>query len=308
MTDAYHWQRVPMEEDNMVTTGQCYSDNNRVFLGFLIGFNLIVSIYSLIQAFESRKISTEFEESLWISAALLCIVQVWLVCLPILHFLGKNPTWVFLVKVCVVFLTSVSALLCVFVPKIGYLRKARTAETSTDIQEDSAPIYETDDSSELEEIVPSSKPFQSMFPLLKFGSQPMMSPNDVRNSNVSTTVRSGVGMMGIRIVRSIGAHSQEMERLRDSLVEAEERRRISQDKLESLQEKFEQYIVANHPDGAHADMSMTEARRPSVRELLKRNSFKRPFPNSLTHQRHIWTNDPSIRSLGEGSFSSNTMN
>ena len=166
---------MPLEGDEFITNGYCYSDNYRIFLGLLIGINLIVSFYTLIQAFECRKISTEYQESLWISAALLCIVQVWVMCLPILQLVGKMPTWLFLVKVCIVFFTSVSALLCVFVPKIGYLRKSWN-EMNQDSSGDAALVtYEVDDDDDDSEDeaaggtaaaaqqTPSGRPFQSVF-------------------------------------------------------------------------------------------------------------------------------------------------
>jgi len=103
-------------------------------------------------------------------------------------------------------------------------------------------------------------------------------------------------MVGIGIIRSTGEHSQEMEQLQDNMAKAEDRRRNLQDQLEHLQEKFEQYIVANHPHGAHADMTMTEARRPSVRNLL--NSSSQPSSRFYPSMRSVTDRSTSSRNIG----------
>jgi SMC interacting uncharacterized protein involved in chromosome segregation len=61
-------------------------------------------------------------------------------------------------------------------------------------------------------------------------------------------------VIGIRIVRASGEYAQDMEKLQSNLKNAESRRRMLQDQLESLQERFEQYIISHHPHGAHAHM------------------------------------------------------
>jgi hypothetical protein len=232
--------------------------------------NLLVAFYTLIQAFECRKLSTEYEESVWIGASLVCIVQVWLISMPILQLTGNTPSWLFMTKVTIVFFTCISTLLFIFIPKIGYLRKETMDGGSA--SGDSTRIFEEgEEETEAEE----AGQFQSVFPLIRFGSQSMIADPADKGSPAYKKLKSS-GVLGIRIVRASGEHSQDLERLQHSLTQAEARRTNLQDQLENLQEKFEQYVVANHPHGAHvgAHMDITEASRKSVRSLLNNSSFQ----------------------------------
>ena len=131
VSDPVQWIREPVDDPdtafNLVevsTFGSCDSVHYRVYLGIIIGVNLIVSLISLVQAYECRKISTEYSQSFWISSALVCIVQVWLVGLPALKLLSDNPPATFFVKFGIVFITCMSSLLLLFVPKMRYLRES----------------------------------------------------------------------------------------------------------------------------------------------------------------------------------------
>jgi hypothetical protein len=119
--------------------------------------------------------------------------------------------------------------------------------------------------------------FQSVFPLIRFGSQRMIADPAEKGTPAYKKLKSS-GVIGIRIVRSSGEHSQDLERLQHNLTQAEARRKNLQDQLENLQEKFEQYIVANHPNGApvSTQLDITEVSKPlsfshrqSGRDLIK---------------------------------------
>jgi len=228
IVDPYEWIR---EEVNIgFTNGFCSSDHYRVFVTLLVFINLLVSFYTLIQAFECRKLSTEYDESLWIGASLVCIVQVSLIALPILVITGSTPDWLFLTKVCVVFFTCVCTLLCIFVPKIRFLRKE-------------AKEQELDGSDRNNTIVCAKKHFQSAFGMIRFGSTNMVTgPSE----EMQQRSKRSSGVIGIRIVRSSGEHTQDLERLQNNLKNAEGRKRTLQDQMESLQDQFEQYVVSTH--------------------------------------------------------------
>jgi hypothetical protein len=271
INDHYRWEFETVGDSTM---GFCSSDHYKVYLGLLVSINLLVSFYTLIQAYECRKISTEYDESLWVSASLVCIVQVWVICLPILQLIENEPSWSFFTKVCVVFFTCVSTLLCIFVPKICYLRKSWADGGSVDVL--STPLYEEDGEDSEDE---TSGPFQSAFALIKFGSSDMLGEgNDIHNTSETRHPGGGAikrmrssGVIGIRIIRSSGEHGKKIEQLQNNLSQAEVRRRALQDRIEMLQETFEQFIVANHPQGAHAGR-LAEARKPSIRALLAGSS------------------------------------
>lgn len=269
ITDPYEWIREEFEEGSR--NGFCYSDHYKIYLALLVGTNLLVAFYTLIQVFECRKLSTEYEESVWIGASLVCIVQVWLISIPILQLTGNNPSWLFMTKVTIVFFTCISTLLCIFIPKIGFQRKE--AMDAASALGDSARIADEDeDETEAQEV----GQFQSVFPLIRFGSQHMIADAGEKRPPAYKKMKSS-GVIGIRIVRAAGEHGQDLERLQRSLTKAEARRGSLQDQLENLQDKFEHYIVANHPHGAHvgAHMEVAEASKQSMRSLLNNSSNHR---------------------------------
>jgi len=247
ISDPYEWIRE--EATPGFTNGFCYSENYWYFLAMLVFANLLVACYTLIQAFECRKLSTEYEESFWICLSLACVVQVWLIGLPILQLTGATPDWLFLTKTCIVFFTVVSTLLCIFVPKIRFLEEE--ARLQKEVAQKSTPGFESGRSSIIEAVGKVVKPFQSTFGMIRLGSQYMVSRTSQQAERNKT--RSS-GVIGIRIVRASGQQGQDMERLQQNLKSADARRQMLQDQLESLQERFEQYIVSNHPQGAHAQI------------------------------------------------------
>ncbi|CAJ1924550.1 unnamed protein product [Cylindrotheca closterium] len=247
IVDPYEWIR---EEANPgFTNGFCNSDHYWAFIAMLVFANLLVACYTLIQAFECRKLSTEYGESNWIGFSLAFIVQVWLIGLPILQLTGTTPDWLFLTKTCIVFFSCVSTLLCVFIPKIQYLRDEATKE------DNERQLSGSGRTSMFGAVV---KPFQSGFGMIRMGSQYMISRSSQHNTSENMEKRKNrtSGVIGIRIVRASGEYAQDMEKLQKNLKTAESRRRMLQDQLEGLQEQFEQYIISHHPHGAHVGAHM----------------------------------------------------
>lgn len=245
IVDPYEWIRE--EAIPGFTNGFCYSENYWAFLAMLVFCNLLVACYTLIQAFECRKLSTEYNENTWIGFSLACLVQVWLIGLPILQLMGDEPDWLFITKTSIVFFTCVSTLLCIFVPKIRFLREEAHKE------EEAPGGLSASGRVSIMDVV--AKPFQSTFGAIRLGSQYMMSRASqspvTQNKNRRTS-----GVIGIRIMRATGEYAKDMERLQNNFNAADTRRRMLQEQLESLQERFEQYIISNHPHGAHVGAHM----------------------------------------------------
>lgn len=246
ITDPVVWVRSPVNEEpitlNMgdtATYGYCNSDHYRVYLGMLIGINYVFSVVALVQAYECRKISTDYGEFLWIFAALVAIVQVWTIGLPLLKLLDDDPRAVFFVKVGVVFLTSTSTQLFIFLPKIGYLRQALQYPKSDDqghtvgLYRDPPSItsYESEDSQNKEA-----------------GAARTGKSRTKAGGSDGARVKEPLALEGIRIIQTNTRHSEELEKLRKGLRHAESRNRSLNERLERLQEKLEQYIVSRHPN------------------------------------------------------------
>jgi hypothetical protein len=233
-------------------------------------------VIMLIQAYECRKISTDYSESLWISGAMVCIVQVWVIGLPILKLMDDNPMAVFCVEVGIVFVSCMSTLLLLFVPKMRHLQQSRLGQT-----EHKGGVRPFSSSERTRESVtdhdPSLASEDTMGGKLGPSSQNNVSTLRIGNGleppatsaaalvNVKSTTRAkprhaSSGMEGIRIIQSSSQHSEEVERLQKNLHSAEARNKILQDRLERLQEKMEQFIVAHHPHGEGAGSFIIQAR------------------------------------------------
>ena len=225
------------------TYGYCNSENYRVFLGIMLGVNYVVSVVSLVQAYECRMISTDYLESLWIGASLFAIVQIWTVGLPLLKLLDDDPNGVFLVKVGVIFLTTMCTLLLIFLPKMEYLRESIRDPQKVDFQghdsllvsqkdQHSITSHESDDDAPEKHKGRSNNTLGASIMYMAKGTRPQVP----------------LGPEGIRIIHSSNRHSEELEKLQRGLRHAETRHKTLNDRLERLQEKLEQYIVSRHPN------------------------------------------------------------
>jgi hypothetical protein len=248
--DPAAWHRIPIEEmtfsgdfEEVATFGTCDSEYFRVYFGMLVAANYLFSVVALVQAYECRKISTDYLESIWISASLGCIVQVWTVGLPLLKLVDNNPRRLFLVKAIVVFLTTMCPLLLIFLPKLGYAREARWNA--------------------------AQHPDRAAGPLGASGDGHSMASSDsdftreranfAKSSGLGSAMVVGVvspdgkwrhpgGPKGIRIIQTSNPrHVEEVENLQRTLRHAESRHQSLAERLERLQEKLEVYLISRHP-------------------------------------------------------------
>lgn len=248
--DPIVWERAPVEEpantlglEEVATYGFCNSENFRVYFGMLVGVNYVFSVVALIQAYECRKISTDYLESLWISASLGCIVQVWSVGLPLLKLLDDDPRAVFFVKVVIAFLTAMCPLMLIFLPKIRYTQEPQRRYLQGN---EPAPITYGDHSITSNDSDTSPTKDRS-----KYGKVAGLSASE----RMSGKDKDFAGLEGIRIIQMSNRHGEEVDKLQRSLRRAESRHRSLNERLERLQEKFEHHIVSRHPHHEFQDSS-----------------------------------------------------
>eukprot|EP00934_Nitzschia_sp_Nitz4_P007164 Nitzschia sp. Nitz4//scaffold183_size43938//21801//24764//NITZ4_007270-RA/size43938-augustus-gene-0.71-mRNA-1//1//CDS//3329539614//7154//frame0 len=239
ITDPVKWYRSPTDADphiiyeDIPTYGYCDSDQFRMYFGAILGIDFVLSLTSLVQSYECRKVSVDYAENLWISGVLGSIVQIWIIGFPLLKLLDDDPRAVFFVKVGVVSLTSLATLFLIFLPKMRYHRQALRIASEED----------------------GESPYKPELSDLQMGGdqtvngleQPaVMNTNKERRMNRNQLPE---GSDGIRIFQMSGRHSAEVEKLQKRFSQAELRHRTLNDRLERLQENLEQYIMSRHPHG-----------------------------------------------------------
>lgn len=243
IADPVVWVRGPVDEDATSTTlileetstlGYCNSDQYRVYLGLMLGVNYVFSVVALVQAYECRKISTDYGEFLWIGSTLIAVVQVWTIGLPLLKLLDDDPRGVFFVKVGVVFLTTMLTLFFIFIPKIRHHQQSPYEEGPDPFLGASHRETHSVTSRESEEDSPKAGGMGKV-------------PKLVHEKTKKAKMLEPASLEGIRIFQTNTRHSAELEKLRKSLGQAESRHKSLNDRLERLQEKLEQYLVSRHP-------------------------------------------------------------
>jgi len=125
------WERFDKTEKDpiMLTTtetyGACSSDEKEltlVFAGLIAAIDILSLIFANIQAYQCRNISVEFSESQWIAIAMVSIMQVLFIGIPLMVLVWDDPPSQFYVRVGIIFITSMSTLLLIFLPKVKYNR------------------------------------------------------------------------------------------------------------------------------------------------------------------------------------------
>ena len=107
--------------------GLCSAVTNRMggAVPYLISLGVInfgVIIMANIQAYRARSIQSEFSESKYIALVMASFLQSACIGGPILFLVQDNPQAFYLVMVFMVFLTCMSILLLIFIPKVRFVR------------------------------------------------------------------------------------------------------------------------------------------------------------------------------------------
>lgn len=104
----------------------CYSVGQRASDAFWISLVIVNAgalVFALQQAYAARKISTAFAESVFIYQAMIIILVVSCVACPVVFLVRDDIKAFFFVRAVYAFVSSMSLLLFLFIPKIFYLRK-----------------------------------------------------------------------------------------------------------------------------------------------------------------------------------------
>jgi len=121
--DPLVWDRVPLAISNdgltvLSSVGLCTSTQSWTWVGALLGVMLCVLLMGLRLSWLSRSLPSDFNESAYISMALLVEFMSLLLAVPILSQITGNPSVSYIVKVIIVFLSSVGICLIIFLPKL----------------------------------------------------------------------------------------------------------------------------------------------------------------------------------------------
>jgi 7 transmembrane sweet-taste receptor of 3 GCPR len=276
------------------TYGWCESDNTRLYQGIILGTNFVMMVIALIQAYEVRRITTEYSESLWIGGSIAAIAQIWIVGLPILRLVEENPKAAFLTKVGVIFGSSASTLGLIFGPKAGYLRD------SLDAKREAARLSKAlkdrngggpDDPKRHHP--PSDTQSHSADDLDEDHDDQHAHPNKIPPRQQAPPK----GVLGIRIVPSTVLHSDEVVHLQMAVERAEIRNRSLQGSLEKLQEKLEHCIIARDPLGSNNNNNNSNDHAGAV-----------PQPSAAAASANVYNNSDAAATTGSASSSATGSN
>jgi hypothetical protein len=98
--------------------GTCANKDALPFVVVLMVFNLSILILANWWAYKARNIETEYHESRYIAISMASVSQTWCMGIPILIMVWNNPQERFFVGSGLVFVTSLSVLGLIFVPKV----------------------------------------------------------------------------------------------------------------------------------------------------------------------------------------------
>jgi hypothetical protein len=128
-----YWKRVPVEGSKdkfgryWETFGSCVSDMGLPYIITLCLVNGAALLLALVQAYKARHIKTEFSESKHIAVAMVSICQSLLLGIPLLWLVsskndGQVPSATYFVISAIIFVSCMSVLILIFVPKLLVIR------------------------------------------------------------------------------------------------------------------------------------------------------------------------------------------
>jgi 7 transmembrane sweet-taste receptor of 3 GCPR len=123
------WTRVAKDatdnfDRSLASYANCTaSESSRAFAIVILVVNMGFLIIGTFWAYKSRNITTEYNESLYIGLCIVALLQSWTIGLPILIVVRDNPTASFYVQSGLIFVTSISVVGFIFIPKLIAVRK-----------------------------------------------------------------------------------------------------------------------------------------------------------------------------------------
>lgn len=129
--DPLKYHRHPREGTNewnevIETNGQCVWEKDSglyyvITLCLILATLLILANY---QAIKGRNEDTEFSESKWIAIVMWCLLQMFILGVPVLVMLTEEPRHYYVTWVIVIFFVCMSTLVFIFGPKMKFLLKS----------------------------------------------------------------------------------------------------------------------------------------------------------------------------------------
>ena len=131
LIDPPTWNRIEISDG--FSYGTCWSRTGNasiVLMSLLAVLNLLAVAVANIQAYQTRSLSDEYSESQCIALAMALILQLFVVGIPLAIIVRTDPSAFFFILVSIVFITSMSLLLLIFVPKMIKLAEEQNPNRS----------------------------------------------------------------------------------------------------------------------------------------------------------------------------------
>lgn len=125
---------IRFDTDTLNDYGTCSvnSGSNQyvtLFLGaFIILVNVGALVMSNVQAYKARHISDELSESAYIALAMISMLQTYIIGIPLLIVVWKEPRAKYILECGMIFVISMSLLLLIFIPKIRHVHMPKTVK------------------------------------------------------------------------------------------------------------------------------------------------------------------------------------
>jgi len=124
--DPLRWVRFPVTENasdsEWNTYGRCVSSEDStvalISLSMLFVIDIGALFFACYEAYRARNISDDFSESKYIAAIIISWLQLSIVGLPVASLIRTNIVAMYLLITCLLFVSSMSLLLLIFVPKL----------------------------------------------------------------------------------------------------------------------------------------------------------------------------------------------
>mmetsp|Transcript_29022 Transcript_29022/g.79638 ORF Transcript_29022/g.79638 Transcript_29022/m.79638 type:complete len:1127 (-) Transcript_29022:1512-4892(-) len=141
LVDPLRWERSVSLEDSdgfaLVSVGECRSDNALPFLLPLGVVNVAALVKALWMCYVTRNVPDEYSESKWITISVISMIEICLLGIPVLVIADQDRSAFFFVYAGLVFFTSCSVCLLIFLPKMKRLH-IDSVETGSKIGQESA--------------------------------------------------------------------------------------------------------------------------------------------------------------------------
>ena len=115
-----------------------------VFCALLLAVNFLALLLALVQFFRARGLSSEYSEGKYIAIAIGSSLQVVLTGVPIMVMVDENsPGLLYFCRVCLVFVTAMSILLLIFVPKMVLMKNGGGSQSSVGPSSGNYPVVKS---------------------------------------------------------------------------------------------------------------------------------------------------------------------